>query len=59
MLSSFKNWNIVHFSHKVTSSEDLDKIHQVLLDGISDNITALVQTGQYGAINTTDTTTMG
>ena len=35
-----------------------EKIQDVL-DSISDNMTALVQKGQYYAINTTDTSTMG
>ena len=37
----------------------LIKINQGLLDEISDNMAVLVQTGKYGAINITDTTTMG
>ena len=37
----------------------MDKIHQVVQDSISDNMAGLVQTGQYGAINTTYTGTMG
>ena len=59
MLGSFNNWNIVQFLHKATSSDDHDKIYQVVLDGISNNIYALVQTCQYGTINTTDMTTIG
>ena len=59
MLGSFKNWNIIKISNKATSSEDLNKINQVVLDGIRNNIAALVQTGKYGAINTIDTNTMG
>ena len=34
------------------------QMHQVLIDGISDNMATLVKTLQYGTINTTDTTTM-
>ena len=34
-------------------------MHQVVLDRISDNMDALVQTGKYGAIYTTDTATTG
>ena len=30
-----------------------------MLDGISGNMAALVETGKYGAINKTDTTKMG
>ena len=59
LLGSFNNWNIIHFSHKATSSEDIDKIIQVIIDDISDNMYALVQMGQYGAIYTTYTTTLG
>ena len=59
MLGSFTNRDIPKLSPKETSSEEIDKIHQVVLDGISANIAALVQTGKYGAINTADTPTMG
>ena len=59
MLGYFNNWAILKLSHESTSSEEIDKIYQVVLDAISDNMAALVQTGQYGAINTIDTATMG
>ena len=59
VLGSFNKWNIMQLSHKATSFEDIDKINQVVLDGISDNMAALVQDGKYGAINTLDTNTMG
>ena len=36
-----------------------DEIHQVVLNGISDNMALLVESGNYGAINTTDMTTDG
>ena len=42
---------------KSTSSDTFDEIHQVVLDGISDNMASFVDTGTYGAINTTDTST--
>ena len=58
MFCSFNNWNILKLSYKATSSEEIDKIHQVLLDRISDNMDALVQTYKCGGINTIDTTTM-
>ena len=51
------NWNIIELSSKSTSSEKFDEINQVVLDGISDNIASLVESGKYGAINTTDTST--
>ena len=59
MLGYFNNWNILRLSQKETSSEGICKIHQFLLDGISDNMPELVQTGKYCAINTTDTNKMG
>ena len=46
-------------SSKSTSSETFDEIHQVVLDGISDNMASLVESSKYGAINTTDTSTNG
>ena len=46
-------------SSKSTSSETFDEIHQVVLDGISDNMASFVESGKYGAINTTDTSTNG
>ena len=36
----------------------MDKIHQVILDGINENIAALVQTGKNNANNTIYTTTI-
>ena len=38
VLGSFHNCNVIHFSDKVASSEDIDKIHQVALYSISDNM---------------------
>ena len=59
VLGYFNNWNIIRLSSKSTSSDTFDDIHQVILDGISDNIASLVTSGKYGAINTTDTSTSG
>ena len=56
---AFNNWNIITLSHKITTSEAFEDIHQVVLDGISENAASLVQYGNYGAINTTDTMRMG
>ena len=58
LLGSFNSFNIVQCSHKETYSEYIEK-KQVVLGGISYNMATLVQTGKYGAINTTNTTTMG
>ena len=46
-------------SSKSTSSDTFDEIHQVVLDGISYNMALLVESGKYGSINTTDTSTNG
>ena len=42
-------------SHKSTPYDAFDEIHQVVLDGISDNTALLFEPGKYGAISTTDT----
>ena len=44
-------------SSKSTSSDTFDEIQQVVLDGTSDNMESLIESGKYGAINTTDTST--
>ena len=59
VLGYFNNWNIILLSHKSTPFDAFDEIHQVVLDGISDNMASLVESVKYGAINTTDTTTNG
>ena len=59
MLGYFKNWNIIKLWHTETFSEEIDKIHQAVLDGISENMAVLLKTGKYGVINTTCTPTMG
>ena len=59
MLDSFKNWNIIKFTHKTTTNKVFDAVHKVVLDGISDNMYALVQNGKYSAINNSDPTTTG
>ena len=59
VLGSFNNWNIIRFSSKSTSSDTFDEVHQVVLSGVSDNMASLVESGTYGSINTTDTSTNG
>ena len=54
VLSSFNNWNIITFHTKDTTSEVFEEIHQIFFDGISENMSLLVQPGNYGATNTTD-----
>ena len=55
VLGAFNNCNIIELLSKSTSYDKFDEIHQVVLDGISDNMASLVESGKYGAINTTDT----
>ena len=57
VLGNFNNWNTAQVKNK-TSIEEFDEVYKVVFDGISANVTLLVQTGKYGAINTVDTTTM-
>ena len=42
-------------SQKSTPYDTFYEIHQVFIDGISDNIALLVESGKYGYINTTAT----
>ena len=46
-------------SHTSNPYYAFDEIHQVVLDGMSKNIKSLVESGNYGDINTTGTSTNG
>ena len=59
VLGYFNKWNILQLSHKVTSTEEIDKINQVVINGISENVAALVQNGIYVAIKTINTSITG
>ena len=59
VLSPHNNCNIIHVTPKSIPSEAFDEINQVVIDGISENMASLVQSGMYGALNTDDTTTNG
>ena len=59
VLGSYNNWNIIHLTPKSTPFETFYEINQVVLDVISDIMVLLVQSGKYGAINTSYTTTNG
>ena len=49
---------MIQFTNKAIKSEELDGVHNVILDGISDSMSSLVQLGKCVAINEEDTTTM-
>ena len=53
----FNNQNIIQLSHKSTPYDAFDEIHQVVLDGISDNMDLLFESVKYGAMKKTDTET--
>ena len=57
-LGSFNKCGIITLSYKATTSDSFEEIHQVVLDGISKNMSSLVQYGKYGSITTTHTLTM-
>ena len=59
MLGSFNNWNIVQFTNKIASIKDFYEVHKVVLERISDDMASLVQLVKRGAINSSETTTMG
>ena len=58
VLGSYNNWNIIELTPKLTPFEEFYEIHKVVLDGISENMDSLVQSGMYGSINTADNTKM-
>ena len=58
-MGSYCKWNIIELTPKSTPFEAFDDIHKVVLDGISENMASLFQSGMYGTINTDDTTTNG
>ena len=43
VLGPLNNYNIIQSSHKSTPSDTFDEIHQVFIDGISDNMASLVE----------------
>ena len=42
VLGSFNNWNVLKISQKSTRSDVFDEVHQVVHNGICDNIASLV-----------------
>ena len=59
LLGSFNKWNIITFLHKAKTIKDFGEIHQFAIDGISNSMASLVQSGKYGALNKTHFTTVG
>ena len=57
VLGSYKNWNIIELTPRSITFEAFDDIHKVFLDGISEDMASLVQSGIYGANNTAKNTT--
>ena len=41
VIGSFNNYNIITLSHKSTTSESIEEIHQVEIEGINNNNTLL------------------
>ena len=56
VLGSYNNWIIIELKPKSITFEAFDDIHQVVLDGIIENMASLVQPVKYDAINKYDTT---
>ena len=59
VLVSYKNWNIIHLSHKSTHLYAFKEIHKFGIDRISDNMVSLGQSDKYASVNTSVTTTNG
>ena len=57
LLGSFNNWIMIQLSQKSNSSDTFDEIHQFFIDGMSGNMSSLVKSVKYGAINITETST--
>ena len=55
VLGSFNSCNIMQLSQKSTPFDEFYEIHQVVIDGISENMASLLQSGKYVAINTSET----
>ena len=51
VLGPYKNRNIIHLTPKSIPSKASDEIHQMVFDGISENMASLVQLCMYDAIN--------
>ena len=54
VLVPYNNWTIIDLTPKSIPSEAFYEIHQVFIDGISENMASLVQSGMYGDIKTYD-----
>ena len=59
VLGPYNNWTIIELTPKLIPFEAFDEIHQVVLDGISENMASLFQSGMYGDIGTADNTENG
>ena len=59
VLGPYNNCNIIEITPKAITFEAFDEINDVVLDGISENIASLVQSGMYDAIKTADNTSNG
>ena len=59
VLVSYNTWNIIDITPKSRPFEAFDEINKVFIDGISENMASLVQSGMYGTIKTDDNTTNG
>ena len=59
VLGPYKNWTIIELTPKSIPSEAFDEIHQVVLDGKSEIMASLFQSGMYVAINIYDNASNG
>ena len=59
VLGPYNTWNIIELTQKQIPYEEFYEINKVVLDGISENMASLVQSGMYGAIYADDNTSNG
>ena len=58
-IGSYNNWSTIDITPNSKPFKAFDEIRKFFIDGISENMASLVQSGIYGAINTDETTTNG
>ena len=53
------DWIIMTFHDKCTKENEIEEIHNVMLDGIAMNMAGFIKPNTYGAVATDDTTSHG
>ena len=54
MFITYNYWSISIITNQITFNKYFDNVHKFVLDGISENMVFMVQTGEYGFMRTAD-----